>query len=127
MRAVFEMKYEQGLHSESPEIDRADLRRQIERRRRRVVKETREPAAYRFALGWETITLGQVEFRIMAHLASRPYHAFSRRSIAEAATTSRLAVDESEIDRYIASLRDQLGCFHDYVQTVPHLGYRFKE
>lgn len=121
------MKYEQGLHSESPEIDRAELRREIERKLRRVEKQAREPAAYRFALGWETITLGPVEFRIMAHLASRPYHAFSRRSIAAAATSERTEVGEQDVDRYIASLRDQLGCFHDYVQSVPHLGYRFKE
>lgn len=121
------MKYESELPAQSPEIDRAELRRQIELRRRRVAKQAHEPAPFRFALGWETITLGAVEFRIMAHLASRPYHAFSRRSIAAAASTEQCAVAEDQVDRHIASLRDQLGCFHDYVQTVPHLGYRFKE
>jgi DNA-binding winged helix-turn-helix (wHTH) protein len=33
---------------------------------------------------------------------------------------------EEDIDQHIASLRNQLGFFHDFVQTVPYVGYRFK-
>jgi DNA-binding winged helix-turn-helix (wHTH) protein len=30
------------------------------------------------------------------------------------------------LDQHITALRDQLGFFRDYVQTVPYMGYRFK-
>src|SRR6478609_1892698 len=80
---------------------------------------------YRLALGREPIELGIVEFRILLFLASRPYHAFTRRSIADAVSSEDHPVLEETVDRYVASLLDQLGVFHDYVQAVPYIGYRF--
>jgi DNA-binding response OmpR family regulator len=83
-------------------------------------------ASYRLALGNETIQLGIVEFRILLFLAGRPYHAFTRRNIADAVSSERDPVEENTVDRHVASLLDQLGLFHDYVQSVPYIGYRFK-
>jgi DNA-binding response OmpR family regulator len=82
--------------------------------------------AYRLALGKEPIQLGLVESRILLYLASRPYHPFTRRSIADAVTSRHEPVAEDAVDRHVASLVDQLGVFHDYVQAVPYVGYRFK-
>jgi len=94
------------------------------------------PKSLRLALGQRPIQLGNIEFKILLYLASRPYHAFTRRSIAEAiqsdyeSTASGKDIDQQvtvdNIDEYIHSLRDQLGVLHDYVQTVPYIGYRFK-
>ena len=86
----------------------------------------RRAASYRIALGRETIDLGVVEFHILLFLASRPYHAFTRRNIAAAVSTDENPVTEEMVDRYVASLLEQLGVFHDYVQAVPFIGYRFK-
>lgn len=86
----------------------------------------RPPRSYRQALGEEPIRVGIVEFRIMRFLASWPYHAFTRRQIADGASVRSRHIREDAVDDHIASLRDQLGVFHDYVQTVPHVGYRFK-
>jgi DNA-binding response OmpR family regulator len=86
----------------------------------------RPPTSYRRLLGDEPIPLGQVEFRIMLLLASRPYHAFTRRQIAEAIATDEQPVAAEEVDAYVSALRDQLGVLHDFVQTVPYVGYRFK-
>ena len=83
--------------------------------------------SYRFALGQEPIELGNVEFRILLFLASRPYHAFTPRAIAEAVSCDLTRVTEESLAEHIFSLRDQLGVFYDYVQTVPYIGYRFKE
>lgn len=83
--------------------------------------------SYRIALGWEPIQLGNIEFHILLFLASRPYHAFTQASIADALNKSEVMVEESSIPELIQSLRDQLGVFHDYVQTVPGVGYRFKQ
>lgn len=84
------------------------------------------PTFYRLRFGQEAIQLGIVELRILLFLAHRPYHAFTRRSIAEAVSSDRNPVAEDTVDQHVASLVDQLGVFHDYVQAVPYIGYRFK-
>ena len=84
------------------------------------------PRSHHVTLGQEPIQLGIVEFRILLFLASRPYHAFTRRCIADAVHSMRDPVTEDTVDRHIVSLLDQLGVFHDYVQSVPYIGYRFK-
>jgi DNA-binding response OmpR family regulator len=84
------------------------------------------PSSFRLALGKQPIQLGNVEFRILLYLASRHYHAFTRCAIAEAVSTNKQPVTEETVDEHIATLRDQLGVFYDYVQTVPGIGYRFK-
>jgi DNA-binding response OmpR family regulator len=84
------------------------------------------PRSYRLILEQEPIHLGVVEFRILLYLAGRPYHAFTRRSIADAVSTEQNPVEEDSVDRHVASLLNQLGAFHDYVQSVPYIGYRFK-
>jgi two-component system, OmpR family, alkaline phosphatase synthesis response regulator PhoP len=86
----------------------------------------RPPASYRQAFGNEPIRVGIVEFRIMVLLASRPYYAFTRRQISDAVSTESHPLSEDLVDAYIASLRTQLGVLHDFVQSVPYLGYRFK-
>src|SRR3954451_8352651 len=95
-------------------------------RQRWPIKEHQAPSSYRVALGDETIHLGIVEFRILLFLAGRPYHAFTRRNIADAVSSEQNPVMEDTVDRHVASLLDQLGVFHDYVQSVPYIGYRFK-
>jgi DNA-binding response OmpR family regulator len=86
----------------------------------------RPPTSYRRAFGDEPIRLGIVEFRILLFLADRPYHAFTRRQIADAVTSTGLALTEEAVDSHIAALRDQLGILHDFVQAVPQVGYRYK-
>jgi DNA-binding winged helix-turn-helix (wHTH) protein len=86
----------------------------------------RPRGSYREMFGDEPIRVGIVEFRIMLFLASRPYHAFTRRQICDASSTDDHPVTEETVDQHIASLRDQLGAFHDFIQAVPQVGYRFK-
>jgi two-component system phosphate regulon response regulator PhoB len=81
---------------------------------------------YEVRLKGEPISLTYVEFRILQLLVRRPYHAFSREQIVQAVATPESPVDDRSLDGHIASLRDKLGLFSDYVQTVPYVGYRFK-
>lgn len=100
-----------------------------ERRRYRPARERQRgcrPSPYLFRRGLETIQLDLIEFRILQFLAATPYRAFSRRTIAAAVSTAHLPVREETLDQHIARLRERLGFFRDYIQTVPHLGYRFK-
>jgi DNA-binding response OmpR family regulator len=99
---------------------------EAERRAQAEKEKTDEPPFYRLALGRELIHLDIIEFRILLFLASKPYYPFTRLCIADAVSTEHHPVTENDIDQHIISLRDQLGCFHDYVQSVPYIGYRFK-
>ena len=106
--------------------DVADFVRDAAERQARVEETKAAAAFYRIALGQVPIQLGAVEFRILMLLASKPYRPFSAKRIATSVTTERLPVTEADVEQHIASLREQLGFFRDYVQTVPYLGYRFK-
>ncbi len=85
------------------------------------------PWSYAIKRGKKPIALTGVEWRILKLLASRPYHAFTPRYIADAVTTDSQPVTVDSLRAHIASLRDKLGFFADYVQTVPYIGYRFRE
>jgi DNA-binding response OmpR family regulator len=114
-------------HSELISADNTDCFWEVEYPERDVGQVLLRPRApYRETLGDSPIRVGIVEFRIMLFLASRPYHAFTRRQISDASSGEDHAVTEATVDFYIASLRDQLGDFHDFVQSVPQVGYRFK-
>jgi DNA-binding response OmpR family regulator len=78
-------------------------------------------------LARETIWLSTIEYRILSFLAAKPYRAFTRHRIVEAISTSSQPVTPETLGHHIASLRDKLGVFADYIQSVPHIGYRFKE
>jgi DNA-binding response OmpR family regulator len=78
-------------------------------------------------LGGKPIALDYVEYRIFQLLSSRPYHAFTPRRIAEEVTSEEFPVTAESLPDHIASLRKKLGFFSDYIQSVPHIGYRFKE
>jgi DNA-binding response OmpR family regulator len=106
--------------------DFAEFAREAARRKGQIEEQKPPPPFYRFALGLEPFQLGEVEFRILMLLASQPYYPFSARSIAASVTTERVPVSEEAVEQHIASLREQLGFFRDYVQTVPYMGYRFK-
>ncbi|TVS15318.1 MAG: helix-turn-helix domain-containing protein [Planctomycetaceae bacterium] len=85
------------------------------------------PWSYVIKRGKKPIALTGVEWRILKLLASRPYHAFTPRYIADAVTTDSQPVTADSLRTHISSLRDKLGFFADYVQTVPYIGYRFRE
>lgn len=106
--------------------DFAEFVREAARRQGQVEERQPPPPFYRIALGLEPLQLGEVEFRILMLLASQPYRPFSPQFIAASVSTESLPVSEATLDQHIASLREQLGFFRDYVQTVPYMGYRFK-
>jgi DNA-binding response OmpR family regulator len=114
-------------HGELIPADNFDFSWDVEYQGRHVDEVTlRPPASYREAFGDEPIRVGIVEFRIMRFLAGRPYHAFTQRQISDAVSTEDHPISETSVDCHVASLQDQLGVLHDFVQAVPHVGYRFK-
>ncbi len=83
--------------------------------------------AFRVKMGRTPILLRTIEFRILAFLSATPYRAFTRRRIAKEVSSDRHPLSEEQVDEHIASLREQLGFFGNYIQSVPYIGYRFKE
>jgi len=82
--------------------------------------------SYAMKLGRLTIRVRPIEYRILRFLAARPYRAYTRRRIARAVSTRQHPVPPEALDRHVARLRHALGFFHDYIQTVPYIGYRFR-
>ncbi len=101
--------------------------REEARRQRRKDERVTPRAGYLVELSGEPIELGIVEYRILNFLSNRPYKAFTRRQIVAAVSTDSHPVTEESLDGFVMSLRDKLGLFSDYVQSVPYVGYRFKE
>ena len=113
--------------SESDFVAIADDLQQAERRTRAADNwRNAGPWSYEMRRGRLIVRLNTVEYRIFCFLAARPYQAYTPRRIAEAVSTGSQPVTSETLDRYIASLRDKLGFFADYIQSVPHMGYRFK-
>ncbi len=103
----------------------------VERRARRRRKfqnhqDVVDPWSYAAKRGQGTLRLNPVEYRILAFLSQRPNQAISRERIATAVSTSRHRITAESLGHYIHSLRDQLGFYSDYIQSVPYIGYRFK-
>ncbi len=115
--------YEAGFSDEEEIRSWREERQRHRRKDRRVTPR----AGYLIELSGEPISLDLVEYRLLQFLSSHPYKAFTRRRIASAITSEDFLVTEETLDRHVMSLRDKLGLFSDYVQTVPYIGYRFKE
>ena len=77
-------------------------------------------------MGLEPIWLQTIEYRILTLLSAHPYRAYTRRRIAKAVTSPRYPLSEETVDYHIRCLRDRLGFFGNYIQSVKYIGYRFK-
>lgn len=82
---------------------------------------------YEVVITGKAIRLELAEFCVLRCLARRPYHAFRPKEIVEEANqTEGVGLSEENLRETIVALKSKLGFFRDYVQSVPHLGFRFK-
>jgi DNA-binding response OmpR family regulator len=104
-----------------------DTERRATRRRQFWTEgEIVDPWSYAAKRGQGTLRLPIIEYRILRFLAARPNQALSRHRIASAVSTRRHTVTIETLTTFINSLRDHLGFYSDYIQSVPYIGYRFK-
>ncbi len=103
-----------------------DERKRTARRQRQKDEKPREQLPYEIVLHNTPISLDEVEYRIVSFLASKPYYAFSPDQIADFVNEKQSLIEPNQLQRHIISLRGKLGFFRDFVQSVPHIGYRFK-
>lgn len=90
------------------------------------VEEARELLPYEIVLPGATIQMTYIEYLLIRVLARRPYYAFTPRQIVVQVNAREELISEESLREHIRSLRDKLGFFHDFIQTVPYIGYRFK-
>ncbi|MCA9151371.1 MAG: helix-turn-helix domain-containing protein [Planctomycetales bacterium] len=108
------------------EDDWGDFRKENRRQRQKREQSTPRPG-YLIELSGQAISLDYLEYRILQFLSDRPYKAFTKRQIVAAVNSPQHPVTEETLDRHVMTLREKLGLFSDYVQSVPYVGYRFKE
>jgi len=77
-------------------------------------------------LDGETLFFPKKEFEILAYLASRPGKVFSREQILHDIWGTEIFVVERTIDVHIRKIREKLGDYGDYIETIKGVGYRFK-
>jgi len=85
-----------------------------------------DPWSYPAKIGQGMLRLPIVEYRILHFLSSRPNQAISRHRIVAAVSTRRNSVTVESLGFFVNSLREHLGFYSDYIQSVPYIGYRFK-
>lgn len=111
----------------APTFDAPQKERHKQRERVDYRGDPLEDLPYQIVLTGKPFKLNAIEFRIVQLLASRPYHAFATAEIVAAANEEGAqAVTDTNLREHIVSLRRKLGFFADFVQSVPHIGYRFK-
>lgn len=67
------------------------------------------------------------EFQLLHFLISNPGRVFSREILLNSIWGENLYVIDRTVDVHIAKVREKLGEFSSYLETIKGLGYRFKE
>ncbi len=103
-----------------------DERKHRARHQRQKIDRSAARLPYEIVLHDIPIGLDEVEFRIVTFLSRKPYYAFSPQQIASYVNEQRVLMEPDTLHQHIVALRIKLGFFRDFVQSVPHIGYRFK-
>ena len=84
------------------------------------------PGYYEVRQGNDTIRLTPTEFRILYFLAQRPGWVYTRYQIVDEVRGEEAGVTERSVDVHVASVRRKLGIYHECIETVRGVGYRFR-
>ena len=80
---------------------------------------------YVIELGGIEITLPKKEFELLALLASKPGHVFTRDNILSSVWGAQVVVGDRTIDVHIRKLREKIG--DTAIKTVKGVGYKFEQ
>jgi two-component system alkaline phosphatase synthesis response regulator PhoP len=67
------------------------------------------------------------EFEVLLHLARRAGHLVDRETLLNAVWGSDVRVVDRTVDVHIRKIREKLGTYADYIETVKGVGYRLRE
>ena len=80
---------------------------------------------YNIELDGKEITLPKKEFELLALLASKPGHVFTRDNILSSVWGAQVVVGDRTIDVHIRKLREKIG--DKSIKTVKGVGYKFEQ
>ena len=82
---------------------------------------------YRGELYGEDLDLTLTEFELLYYLVSHPRKAYRRRELLESIWKDALMVTPRTVDAHMRNLREKIGDFSQYIETVRGVGYRFND
>lgn len=80
-----------------------------------------------FTVKGKPVTLTKLEFNILAFLMANKGRVFSRDKLLSGAWGGEAFVVDRTVDVHVRSIRQKLGKYRDYLETVRGTGYRFVE
>ena len=83
-------------------------------------------SSYTARLGKQKLALPRKEFETLVYLIRNRGRVLSRESILNAVWGETIHVVDRTIDVHIRKIREKLGSYAEYIETVPGIGYRFK-
>jgi len=83
-------------------------------------------SSYTAHLGKQKLILPRKEFETLVYLLRNKGRVLSRESILNAVWGENIHVVDRTIDVHIRKIREKLGTYAEYIETVPGVGYRFK-
>lgn len=81
---------------------------------------------FEISIDGELITFPKKEFEILFYLASQPGKVFSRETMLKDIWGDDIFVVERTVDVHVRKIREKMGEFADFIETVKGVGYRFK-
>jgi two-component system alkaline phosphatase synthesis response regulator PhoP len=83
-------------------------------------------SSYTASIGKQKLVFPRKEFETLVYLIRNRGRVLSRESILNAVWGENIHVVDRTIDVHIRKIREKLGTYSDYVETVSGVGYRFK-
>ena len=83
-------------------------------------------SSYTASIGKQKIVLPRKEFETLVYLLRNRGRVLSRESILNAVWGENIHVVDRTIDVHIRKIREKLGVYSDYIETVSGVGYRFR-
>jgi two-component system alkaline phosphatase synthesis response regulator PhoP len=84
-------------------------------------------SSYTAHIGQKKLVLPRKEFETLVYLVRNRGRVLSRESILNAVWGENIHVVDRTVDVHIRKIREKLGDYAEYIETVPGVGYRFKK
>jgi two-component system alkaline phosphatase synthesis response regulator PhoP len=84
-------------------------------------------SSYTASIGKQKLVLPRKEFETLVYLIRNRGRVLSRESILNAVWGENIHVVDRTIDVHIRKIREKLGTYSEYIETVSGVGYRFRE
>ncbi len=85
------------------------------------------PSQYIVRVSGKEVFFPKKEFEVLLHLAKRQNEVVDRESLLNTVWGSNIQVVDRTVDVHIRKIREKLGKFADYIETIKGVGYRMRD